>query len=248
VAPEGTSLLPERRRELESLARRLGHRFENLELLDQALRHSSYAHENPESGVSNERLEFLGDAVLDLTVSTLLLARFPESSEGDLSRGRAALVNARQLANLARNLGLGAHLLLGRTEERQEGRQKPSLLANAVEAMLAAVYLDGGLEVVANLTERWFSPLLATALPRDFKTSLQELTQARYKALPSYHLLAESGPGHAKHFQVEVRVNDVPLAQGEGGTKKQAAQRAARRALEKLEAEGTEPEAGKCAD
>lgn len=248
VAPEGTGLPPERRQELESLARRLGHRFGNLELLDQALRHSSYVHENPESGVSNERLEFLGDAVLDLTVSTLLLARFPQSSEGDLSRGRAALVNARQLANLARNLGLGAHLLLGRTEERQEGRQKPSLLANAVEAVLAAIYLDGGLEVVASLTERWFSPLLTTALPRDFKTSLQELTQARYKALPSYHLLAESGPGHAKHFQVEVRVNDVPLAQGEGGTKKQAAQRAARRALLKLEAEETEPEAGQETD
>ena len=102
-----SGLLPERRRELEDLAQRLGHRFENLGLLDQALRHSSYAHENPESGVSNERLEFLGDAVLDLTVSTLLLARFPESSEGDLSRARAALVNARQLASLARQLSLG---------------------------------------------------------------------------------------------------------------------------------------------
>lgn len=248
VAQEGTGLPPERRQELESLAQRLGHRFGSLELLDQALRHSSFAHENPESGVSNERLEFLGDAVLDLTVSTLLLARFPQRSEGDLSRGRAALVNARQLANLARNLDLGAHLLLGRTEERQEGRQKPSLLANALEAVLAAVYLDGGLEVVASLTERWFSPLLTTALPRDCKTSLQELTQALFKALPSYHLLAESGPGHAKQFRVEVRLNDVPLAQGEGGTKKQAAQRAARQALEKLEAEGTEPEAGQAAE
>lgn len=238
MAPEGTGLLPERRQELESLAQRLGHRFANLEILDQALRHSSYVHENPQGGVSNERLEFLGDAVLDLAVSTLLLTRFPRSSEGDLSRGRAALVNARQLAILARHLGLGAHLLLGRTEERQEGRQKPSLLANALEAVLGAVFLDGGLEVVASLTDRWFSPLLATALPgQDFKTSLQELTQARYKALPSYHLLAENGPGHAKHFQVEVRLNDVPLAQGAGGTKKQAAQRAARLALEKLEAE-----------
>jgi ribonuclease-3 len=238
VAPEGTGLLPERRQELESLAQRLGHSFANLEILDQALRHSSYVHENPQGGVSNERLEFLGDAVLDLAVSTLLLTRFPRSSEGDLSRGRAALVNARQLAILARHLGLGAHLLLGRTEERQEGRQKPSLLANALEAVLGAVFLDGGLEVVASLTDRWFSPLLATALPgQDFKTSLQELTQARYKALPSYHLLAENGPGHAKHFQVEVRLNDVPLAQGAGGTKKQAAQQAARLALEKLEAE-----------
>jgi ribonuclease-3 len=249
VVPNKVGLSPERRDELEDLARRLGHHFENLELLDQALRHSSYAHENPESGASNERLEFLGDAVLDLTVSTLLLAQFPKSSEGDLSRGRAALVNARQLALLARNLGLGAHLLVGRTEERQEGREKPSILADALEAVLAAVFLDGGLAAVATLTKRWFSPLLATALTgQDFKTSLQELTQARYKALPSYHLLAESGPGHAKHFRVEVRLNEVPLARGEGCTKKQAAQRAARLALDKLAEGGTEPEAGGVAE
>lgn len=249
MGPGEATLLPERRQELEGLAQRLGYRFENLELLDQALRHSSYAHENPESGVSNERLEFLGDAVLDLTVSTLLLIRFPKSSEGELSRARAALVNARQLATLARNLGLGTHLLVGRTEERQEGREKPSLLADALEAVLAAVYLDGSLPAVAALTERWFSPLLETALPgQDFKTSLQELTQARHKALPSYHLLGESGPGHAKHFQVEVRLNGEPLAQGEGCTKKQAAQRAARLALEKLAREETEPEEGGTAE
>lgn len=245
MAAEEIGLLSERRQELERLAQRLGHRFANLDLLEQALRHSSYAYENPESGGSNERLEFLGDAVLDLTVSTLLLARFPGSSEGELSRARAALVNARQLANLSRQLDLGTHLLLGRTEERQEGRKKPSLLANALEAVLAAVYLDGGLEAVAGLTEVWFTPLLTKALPgQDFKTTLQEFTQARYKVLPSYHGLAESGPGHAKHFLVEVRLNDMPLAQGEGSTKKQAAQRAARLALEKLESEGTHWEAG----
>jgi len=249
MGPGEATLLPERRQELEGLAQRLGYRFENLELLDQALRHSSYAHENPETGSSNERLEFLGDAVLDLTVCTLLLARFPQSSEGDLSRGRAALVNARQLAGLARDLGLGAYLLVGRTEERQEGRKKPSLLADALEAVLAAVYLDGGLAAVTTLTERWFSPLLETALPGlDFKTALQELTQARYKALPSYHVLAESGPGHAKHFQVEVRLNDVPLARGEGGTKKRAAQRAARLALEKLEGEGIASKEGEATE
>jgi ribonuclease-3 len=245
ASKKGTGLLPERRQELESLSQLFGYRFKNLELLDQALRHSSYVHEHPESGVSNERFEFLGDAVLDLTVSALLLVRLPLSSEGDLSRARAALVNARQLAKLARHLGLGDHLLLGRTEERQEGGQKPSLLANALEAVLAAVYLDGGLEVVANLTERWFSPLLETALPgEDFKTSLQELTQARYKALPSYHLLAESGPGHAKQFQVEVRLNEVPLAQGEGRSKKQAAQRAARLALKNFMRKEEEPREG----
>jgi len=242
MAPDAVSLHAERRQELESLARRLDHAFQHLELLDQALRHSSYAHENPESGPSNERLEFLGDAVLALTVSALLLRHFPQASEGDLSRGRAALVNARQLASLARRLGLGGHLLLGRGEERQAGREKPSLLADALEAVLAAVYLDGDLEAAARLTERWFSPLLATTLPwEDFKTSLQELTQARYKVSPSYHLMVESGPGHARHFQVEVRLNDTPLAQGEGRTKKQAAQVAARRALEIFQGERTEP-------
>jgi ribonuclease-3 len=243
MAPGEAGLPPGRRQELENLTQRLDYRFQNLGLLDQALRHSSYAHENPESGPSNERLEFLGDAVLALMVSALLLTRFPESSEGDLSRVRAALVNARQLANLARHLGLGAHLLLGRGEERQIGREKPSLLADALEAVLAAVYLDGGPEAAARLTESWFSPLVETALPwQDFKTSLQEFTQARYKVSPSYHLLAESGPGHARHFRVEVRLKDQPLARGEGRTKKQAAQMAAGRALEILQGDRPESE------
>jgi ribonuclease III len=243
MAPRPAKLSPVRRQELESLARRLEYRFRNLGLLDQALRHSSYAHDNPGSGLSNERLEFLGDAVLALTVSTLLLARFPESSEGEMSRGRAALVNARQLASLARRLGLGAYLLLGRGEEVQSGREKPSLLANALEALLGAIYLDSGLEVVSRLTEDWFSPLIATALPgQDFKTSLQELTHARYKTPPAYHLMAESGPGHARHFQVEVRLQDRPLAQGEGRTKKEAEQRAACRALKILQGDSPAPD------
>jgi ribonuclease III len=236
---------PARRQELEGLARRLGLCFRNFGLLDQALRHSSYAHDNPGSGPSNERLEFLGDAVLALSVSALLLARFPESSEGEMSRGRAALVNARQLAALARRLGLGAYLLLGRGEEGQAGREKPSLLANALEALLGAIYLDSGLEAVSRLTECWFSPLLATGLPgQDFKTSLQEFTHARYKAPPDYRLMSESGPGHARHFQVEVRLQDRPLAQGEGRTKKEAEQRAACRALEVLQSDGPAPGQG----
>jgi ribonuclease-3 len=237
--PEGDQAL-ERHRQLKALARRLGHRFKDLFLLDQALRHSSFAHENPESGPSNEQLEFLGDAVLALTVSIRLLARFPGSSEGDLSRGRAALVNARQLASLARELDLGGCLLLGRGEEGQAGHEKPSLLADALEAVLAAVFLDGGLKAAAGLTRRWFEPLLAplTALPwQDYKTALQEFTQAHYKMSPTYHLLAESGPGHARHFQVEVRLEDKPLAQGEGRSKKQASQQAARAALERVERE-----------
>jgi len=233
-------LAPEREEELQALARRLGHRFRDLTLLDQALRHSSFAYENPGSGPSNEQLEFLGDAVLALTVSSLLLSRFPGSSEGELSRGRAALVNARQLAARARDLGLGAHLLLGRGEERQAGREKPSLLANALEAVLAAAFLDGGLKAAAKLTRRWFGPLMVppeALRGKDAKTALQEFTQTRYQVSPAYHLVHESGPGHARHFTVEVFLGERPLARGEGRTKKAAAQMAARRALEVLTGE-----------
>ena len=235
-----TPLSPERQRQLKTLARRLGHRFKNLNLLDQALRHSSYAHENPESGPSNEQLEFLGDAVLALTVSNLLLKRFPQSSEGELSRGRAALVNARQLAALARQLDLGSCLWLGRGEESQAGHEKPSLLADALEAVLGAGFLDGGLKAAEKLTSTWFAPLLAplSAPPwQDYKTALQEFAQARYRLSPTYELLFESGPDHARHFVVEVRLLDRPLARGEGRSKKQASQTAARLALETLREE-----------
>lgn len=234
-APE---LSPQRQKELQALARRLGHRFQDLGLLDMALRHSSYVHENPEAGPSNEKLEFLGDAVLDLAVSHLLLSRFPESTEGELSRRRAALVNARHLASLSRDLDLGAHLLLGRGEELQSGRGKLSLLADALEAVLAAVFLDGGLRAALKLIRRWFTPRLAAEPPwQDYKTALQEFTQDRVKQSPTYHLTAESGPSHQRHFVIEVRLADRTLARGEGHTKKQAAQSAARRALEGLKRE-----------
>ncbi len=230
-------LSPERQRELLNLAGRLDHRFKDLARLDQALRHSSFAHENPEAGSSNEQLEFLGDAVLALTVSSLLLQHFPESSEGELSRGRAALVNARRLAVLARELDLGTYLLLGRGEEAQAGREKPSLLADALEAVLAAVFLDGGLEAADALTRRWFTPLLAglgESPWQDFKTRLQELTQARHQGSPTYALLSESGPSHVRVFEVEVCLGKRPLARGQGRTKKQAEQLAAREALDML--------------
>ncbi len=226
-----------RQQELVNLAGRLGHRFKDLAKLDQALRHSSFAHENPEAGPSNEQMEFLGDAVLALTVSNLLLQHFPRGSEGELSRGRAALVNARRLAVLARELDLGSFLLLGRGEEAQAGREKPSLLADALEAVMAAVFLDGGLKAAEALTRSWFTPLLAKmseAPWQDIKTRLQELTQARRQGSPTYNLLAESGPSHARLFEVEVCLGDRPLARGQGRTKKQAEQQAARQALEQL--------------
>jgi ribonuclease III len=236
----GSDVQPDRVLALNHLMLRLGYEFRRPDLLDQALRHSSYAHENPEAGPSNEQLEFLGDAVLALTVSHLLLNLFPASSEGELSRRRAALVNARQLAALARELDLGAYLLLGRGEERHGGRKKLSLLADALEAVLAGAFLDGGLAAAQELTRRWFGPLLAQQEHfawQDAKTALQELAQARHKIAPTYHLLEESGPGHEKYFRVELRLGDRPLAQGEGPTKKQAEQTAAQRALEALREE-----------
>jgi len=230
-------LPPDRPGQLLKLAGRLGYRFQDLTRLDQALRHSSFAHENPEAGPSNEQLEFLGDAVLTLTVGNLLLQHFPESSEGELSRGRAALVNARRLAALARDLDLGAYLLLGRGEEAQAGREKPSLLADALEAVMAAVFLDGGLPAADALTRRWFTPLLAGLAEspwQDFKTRLQELTQARHQGSPAYRRIEETGPSHARHFTVEVCLGDRSLARGQGRTKKQAEQQAAKAALEAL--------------
>ena len=225
---------------LLALTRRLGCRFKDLNLLDRALRHSSYTYERPEAGPSNEQLEFLGDAVLSLTVSQLLIVMFPEASEGELSRRRAALVNARQLAEVARGLDLGVCLLLGRGEARQAGHEKPSLLADALEAVLAAAYLDGGFKKAQRLVNRWFTPILAQqgSLPwQDPKTELQELTQARCKLSPTYHILEETGPSHARRFRVELRLGKKALAQGEGPSKKKAEQQAARSALEKLQEE-----------
>lgn len=228
----------ERLAALQELGRRLGVAFGDLSLLDRALRHSSFANENPESGPSNEQLEFLGDAVLSLAVSHLLLATFPDSPEGELSRRRAALVNARQLAALARELNLGDYLLLGKGEERQGGRKKPSLLADALEAVLAAVFLDRGLAAAQRLTRQWFQPLMARQADlsfQDAKTALQELAQSRGEPPPSYHLLEESGPGHQRFFRVELRLGDRVLAEGSGASKKAAEQAAARLALAVLQ-------------
>ncbi|MFW6113092.1 MAG: ribonuclease III [Thermodesulfobacteriota bacterium] len=229
-----------REKNLRALARRLGCRFKDLGLLDQALRHSSYTYERPESGPSNEQLEFLGDAVLALTISHLLVEMFPAAAEGELSRRRAALVNARQLADVARSLGLGDYLLVGRGEARQAGHEKPSLLADALEAVLAAAYLDRGFVKAQSLVSRWFAPVLARQGPltwQDPKTALQELIQARHKLSPAYHLLEETGPSHARRFKVELRLGDQPLARGEGPSKKQAEQQAASAALKKLRQE-----------
>ena len=237
---------------LEDLQRRIGHTFRDRNLLLNALMHRSYVNENHHLQLTdNERLEFLGDAALDLAISHLLIERFPHYNEGKLSRLRAGIVNERQLASMAEEIGLGAALHLGKGEELSGGRKKPSLLANAFEALLAAVYLDGGLQVLIKMVEfqfcRFFSEEedLPQALDKDYKTRLQEIIQSREKTVPHYRLEAEEGPDHDKLFRVSVWLKDRLLALGSGPTKKSAQQKAAGRALRLLEGEG---ESDKAAD
>jgi len=232
-------------RSIQSLQNVLAYRFQNPHLLRQALVHRSYAHENPEEQRGdNERLEFLGDAVLGLTISHMLLERFPDADEGTLSRMRASLVNEEQLARIAGELGLGDLLLLGKGEELSGGRSKPSILADAVEALLGAVYLDGGLEPAFGVIRRFFRAKLAQAeaqddplkrLDKDFKTQLQEVTQARMRLVPVYDVEREEGPDHDKTFYVTLSLAGQVMARGVGKSKKAAEQAAAREALMRLE-------------
>jgi len=237
----------------EALEKRLGHTFAAKELLDRALTHSSAvaelratSAEETESNTrvdDNERLEFLGDAVLELLASEYLLATFPDWTEGQLSKSRARIVNAGSLDAAARRLRLGEHLRLGRGEEKTGGREKQTLLADAFEAVVAAVYLDAGLEAARKLLRRvLFEQALEERGERiaesDRKSALQEYLQARGQPPAEYRLAGESGPDHQKVFLIEVWVNGVCLAESEGTTKKEAEQGAARMALEKLEESG----------
>jgi ribonuclease-3 len=233
----------------DQLQERLGYEFHNRGLLDRALTHSSAVPElrtarGEEISFAgsvvqdNERLEFLGDAVLELLTSEYLLANFPEWSEGQLSKSRARIVNAHSLEIAARGLGLGEHLRLGRGEEKTGGRDKPALLADAFEAVVAAIYLDGGLEPVRALLK---STVFLQALgdgdriaESDRKSALQEFLQGKGGHPAEYRLAGETGPDHQKRFLVEVWVRGERMASAEGNTKKEAEQKAARRALEKL--------------
>jgi ribonuclease III len=238
------------RSEDDQLQERLGHRFLVPALLERALTHSSAVPElrsgqadQPPGEMpaeDNEQLEFLGDAVLELLASEYLLKTFPEWSEGQLSKSRARIVNARSLETAARRLGLGEHLRVGRGEEKTGGREKQTLLADAFEAVLAAVYLDGGLDAAREVL-RW--TLFEHALEErgesisesDRKSALQEFLQGRGQPPAEYKLAGESGPDHQKVFRIEVWVNGECLASGLGSTKKEAEQKAARSALERLE-------------
>lgn len=217
-----------------------GHTFADEQLLVRALTHTSYANEHAEVDGHNERLEFLGDAVLDLALSQWLMEEFPQRSEGVLSKMRASAVNESRLAKLARSLGLGEFLLLGNGEERTGGRDKDSVLADAYEACLGAIFKDGGYAKAAETVRKHFDEMiegLSHHSDKDFKTRLQELTQAKLKLMPSYELISESGPDHDKTFEVELRVDGVVRGVGTGKSKKEAEQNAAREALQSLEAQ-----------
>ncbi len=224
--------------ELAELETLLGHRFADRQWLEQALTHRSYRQESA-AARNNERLEFLGDAVLTLLASEFLVARFPEWTEGQLSRSRARLVNAGSLSAAASRLALGRFLRLGRGEEKSGGRGKQALLADAYEAVVAAIYLDAGLGAATSFARR---TLLEPALSdhpellsrSDHKSALQEWLQARGRSPAEYLVVAESGPDHRKRFTVELCVEGERLAIAEGASKKEAEQAAAREALARL--------------
>ena len=219
----------------------LGYLFKQPELLLEALTHKSFSNENPESiSACNERLEFLGDAILDLVVSQRSFIDYPDLPEGELTRVRAELVRERNLAEIARRIDLGSCLRMGKGERRSGGEQKSSLLANAVEAVFGALFLDGGYESARSIIEKFFLPEIPLAVNKkfdvDYKTNLQELCQRVHRQTPDYVLVDESGPDHQRHYTVEVRLRGKKVACGEGRSKKLAEQDAARGALEKLEA------------
>ena len=222
--------------DLNELSKKLGYTFKQSELLTEAFRHSSYVNELANSDLrDNERLEFLGDAVLGLAITHILMELFQDSKEGDLSKYRAIVVNEAGLCQVARELGLGHYLLLGRGEEITHGREKPSILANTMEALLGALYLDAGFGKTKEIVRRLFGPLLgkidSRRVPDDFKSQLQEYTQEAQKIRPEYVLVEESGPAHEKTFRVALRLNGKIMAEGVGKSKKEAEQKAAKEAF-----------------
>ncbi|HEY7983363.1 MAG TPA: ribonuclease III [Ktedonobacterales bacterium] len=222
--------------ELEALRREIGHTFTQPDLLLDALTHRSFVHEFAAPGVvSNERLEFLGDAALALVSADYLYRAAPDATEGDLTAVRAALVRASTLATLARQLRLGRYLRLGRGEEATGGRQRDLLLASAFEAVLGALFLDGGLAAVRALLEPRLAPLardlLASGRVKDDKSLLQEQAQAQLGITPTYHVVESSGPSHQPSFTVEVRLGERAVGRGGGRNKRQAEQAAAHEAL-----------------
>ncbi|DAB40056.1 MAG TPA: ribonuclease III [Sulfurovum sp. UBA12169] len=215
------------------LEKRLNYTFKNKQLIIEALTHKSY-----KKPYNNERLEFLGDAVLDLIVGEYLFSKFPNSNEGFLSKIRASLVNESGFTLLAKAINLGNYIFLSPAEENNNGRKKPSLLSNAFEAIIGAIYLEGGLqaarEIAVALLEENYPQIDLQSLSKDYKTALQELTQATHGVTPSYELLSSFGPDHKKEFEIAVILDNTTIATAKGKSKKEAQQRAAQIALEAL--------------
>ena len=222
---------------ISDLEKAIGYRFRDITLLQNALAHSSYANERwHNSLMSNERLEFLGDSILGMTVADYLYRTFPDRPEGELTRMRADMVCEKTLAAVANQIGLGQHLLLGHGEERFGGRNRESILADAVESIIAACYLDGGFESAAAFIRSFILCHVPVKQLQnvDHKTKLQELVQRKKNQVLSYALVGESGPDHDKSFMVEVSLNGAVVGQGSGRSKKRAEQDAARVAIETL--------------
>ncbi len=225
---------------MQELERKLNYAFRNPALLQEALNHSSYANEHRAAHLhSNERLEFLGDSVLGFVTAEFLFQRHPEAPEGDLTRIRAALVCEQSLYEVAQRLGLGQYLKLGRGEEAGGGRERTSILADAVEAVFAAVYLDGGMDAARALIHRCLLDAQRESVVeerrRDYKTALQELVQRQADQTLTYRMVDEQGPDHAKTFRAEVLLNGEAIGSGSGHSKKEAEQAAARAAMEALD-------------
>ncbi len=227
-----------RKNKLETFQKRLAYWFKNLNLLNQALTHKSFVNENNRKYKDNERLEFLGDSVLDLIIGEYTLKKFTKHMEGDLSKIRAALVNESNLSQIARSLKLGEYIQLGKGELQAGGHDKNSILANTFEAIVAALYLDEGLKTTAKIILPLFKSdlhhLANTSLYRDYKSELQEFTQAKKFAIPAYKVIKEIGPDHNKIFEVTVIVNDKIAGKGKGKSKKEGEQEAAKEALIEL--------------
>ncbi len=232
------ALIQDNEEGLRELQERIGYQFRDLQLLQLSLVHSSFAFERLDDGRHNETQEFLGDAVLDLTVGFILFTRFPEMREGKLTRIRSALVNEYGLADRAREIDLGKHLLLGKGENASCGRDKPSILSCAYEALIGALFLDGGYDQALAFVRRFFEPHIDAhqeqLVSSDAKSSLQELLQERFNEGPEYVLMEEEGPAHARIFSVAVNFQGEELGCGKASSKKEAEQQAARTALEHL--------------
>jgi len=230
----------ERTEKLKDFEKSISYTFNDISLLDNALTHRSYVNEKQEFLYKdNERFEFLGDAVLELCISDILMKKFPDYSEGQLSKLRASLVNEQALSELAKNFQLGDFLLLGKGEESSGGRNKSSILSNTFEALMAAIYLDSGYEKTYRLISNLFRALIENGFDqtiyRDYKTYVQEISQNKFKVIPEYVLIHQYGPDHDKIFEIELVIPNILKTTGTGKNKKDAEQKAAKKAIEELE-------------